>query len=191
MSSSKPIIGRGFSMRRWNSFQKDLLIISVLALLHLVFTFNFPLRGLDIGAVEVTRNLLVFDFNLVQTGEIITYIPVLTMLYVGVLIGLAFVKPRPLTLIYGLGLVLVGKFSFLSQLAQLDSTTETTTITSNILSTTITQGESVVAQDIAGYVLTTLLFIKFGIVSYDGYKNWRKNDPKKSKNVQTKNEVSY
>ncbi|MGM0436301.1 MAG: hypothetical protein ACQEQA_04550 [Bacillota bacterium] len=175
-------------MRRWNSFQKDLLVISILSLLHLVFTLNFPLRGLEGESVSVTRNLVTFNFEVASTGETFTYIPILTILYVALLIGLVLIKPKPLTLIYGLGLVLVGKFSFLSQLASLETANESM-VSSNPLSTTITQAGSVVVQDIAGYVLVALFFIKLAIVSYDAYKAYRKKHPKKQKPIQQKNEV--
>ncbi len=175
-------------MRRWNSFQKDLLVISVLALLHLVFTLNFPLRGIETGGVEVTRNLFIYEFDILSTGETITYIPILTMLYIALLIGLVFIKPKPLTLIYGLGLVLVGKFSFLSQLAEIDSASETA-LSGSLLSTTLKQNDAIIAQDIAGYVLVALFFIKLTIVVYDFYKAYKKKHPKKQNDMQTKNEV--
>ncbi len=175
-------------MKRWNSFQKDLFVISILAILHFVFTFNFPLRGLNTETVAIKRSIVTFNMEVSSTGETFTYVPVLTMLYVALLVVLVFIKPKPLTLIYGLGLVLVGKFSFLSQLSTLETESETT-VSSNPLFISISQNGSVVAQDIAGYVLASLFLIKFSIVAYDVYKAYRKKHPKKKTPIQPKNEV--
>ena len=176
-------------MAKWNAFQKDLLIITLLGILHLLFTSIFPLKGMDVlGDVSVTRQFALFSFEFSESGETVTYIPILTGFYVLLLIGLILRKPRSQTLIYGLGLVLVTKFSFLSQLSDLEGTV-TDLETSGVLSLTVTASEGIVAQDLAGYVLLALFLIKLSIVSHSAYVKRKRKSSKQNITVQSKNEV--
>lgn len=176
-------------MTKWNAFQKDLLIVTLLALLHLLFTVIFPLRGIEgSGDVLITRQYAMYQFEFLQSGETIRYIPVLTGFYVLLLVGLILKKPRSQTLIYGLGLVLVTKFSFLSQLSNLEGTVSDLE-TSGWLSLTLRASDRVVAQDLAGYVLLALFLIKFMIVTHTAYVKRKKRNVKSDPVIQPKNEV--
>lgn len=176
-------------MAKWNSFQKDLLIISLLMVLHLVFTAIFPLKGMAaFGDATVTRQFALFTFESLDTGETVTYVPVLTGLYVLLMIGLVIKKPRSQTLIYGLGLVLVTKFSFLSQLGDLEGGSSSLEAT-GILSITMRASGEIVAQDLAGYVLLALFLIKLSIVSHTVYVKRKKTRAKHNVSIESKNEV--
>ncbi|MFW5913723.1 MAG: hypothetical protein ACOCSM_01545, partial [Bacillota bacterium] len=104
------------------------------------------------------------------------------------LIGLIFKKPRSQTLIYGLGLVLVTKFSFLSQLSSLEGTVSNLK-TSGWISMTLRASGEIVAQDLAGYLLLALFLIKFIIVSHTVYVKRKKRRSKQDTIIQSKNEV--
>ncbi|MFW6298767.1 MAG: hypothetical protein ACOC14_03715 [Bacillota bacterium] len=176
-------------MAKWNAFQKDLLVITLLALLHLLFTLIFPLRGMDAtGDVIVTREFAVYHFEFVETGETVSYFPILTGLYVLLLIALILKKPRSQTLIYGLGLVLVTKFSFLSQLADLEGPISGLEST-GWLSLSIRASGEMIAQDLAGYVLLALFLIKFVIVTHTVYVKRKKRRLNQDVIIQPKNEV--
>ena len=177
-------------MAKWNGFQKDLLFITILALLHLIFTAVFPLRSfVGAGDVRITRETALFTFESLGTGETVTYVPVLTGLFVLIVTGLILKKPRSQTLIYGLGLVLVTKFSFLSQLSNLEGTVSDVEA-SGVLSITVRASGDVVAQDLAGYVLLALFMIKLIIVIHSLYMRHQKEKSKQPHaTVQSKNEV--
>ncbi|MFP4078579.1 MAG: hypothetical protein ACOCU5_03235 [Bacillota bacterium] len=177
-------------MARWNTFQKDLLIITLLAVLHLLFTAIFPLRGMDAGGdVLVTREFFLYRFEFLDTGETVTYLPVLTGVYVLFLIALILKKPRSQALIYGLGLVLVTKFSFLSELSALEGRALSDLETTGFISMTLRASGEIVAQDLAGYLLLALFLIKAIIVSHTIYMKRKKSRMKQDTIVQTKNEV--
>ena len=176
-------------MAKWNTFQKDLLIITLLAILHLGFTAMFPLKALsDSGDMLFSRQSALYQFELLGSGETVTYVPILTGIYVLIVIGLILKKPRSQTLIYGLGLVLVTKFSFLSQLSSLEGTVNNVE-TTGWLSITMKSSGEVVAQDLAGYVLLALFMIKLVIVGHTVYVKRKKRRPVKNATVQSKNEV--
>ena len=152
-------------MSKLNMFQRDALILLTLLLLHVGFALTFPLRSIEAGStVTISREWAVFT---IQNGDSsITYIPVLTMIYVAILIGLLFKKQKPLTLIYGIGLMLLTKMNFLSELSNMAGTHQNV-IVSNWLMPTVQAGSSTMAQDITFVVILALLAIKLSIIAYD------------------------
>ncbi len=153
-------------MKRLNSFQKDLLILVSLFLVHLMFTLVFPLRFSGvIEEAEVTSQWFGLRVENVASGETYTHVPALFVLYVLVLAVLILKKDKSLTLIYGFGLVLLAKFTYLSQLLDLRGAQESLRIDGALMRTVYVDGE-VAAQDISLYVLLILIFIKSAIVVY-------------------------
>ena len=49
-------------MAKWNSFQKDLLIITLLGILHLLFTSIFPLKGMEVTSQTWIGGLILNGF---------------------------------------------------------------------------------------------------------------------------------
>ena len=170
-------------MPKLNSFQRDALVLIGLLFLQVIFSYQFPFHQLDSNAnVTIQREFITFSAT---TGETtVTYIPVLSIIYTAVLIGLLFLKNKPLTLIYGIGLMLLTKFNFLNELNQLTGQSQSLT-TEGIFATRILSGGEVVASDITFYVLIVLILIKFSIIGYHAVikRMQHKNHVVKEKNI--------
>ena len=155
-------------MPKLNSFQKGALILLAFMFLQVIFTFIFPFRAIPEGeTVEISRNVLVFTATTAETSH--TYVPVLTVLFVLVLLALLAKKEKPLTLIYGLGLMLLTKVNFLTQLNQLSGSQENFSA-GGFLTTRIYAEGALAAQDITFFVIAVLFLIKAAIVTYHGVK---------------------
>ena len=154
-------------MRRLNSFQKDLLVLIGLFFVHTLLCVLSPLRSFGpIEQADISRRLLlVLSFEDVATGETVEYVPVLAIVYGLVLLYFLAKKARPLTLIYGLALVLLARVNFLSQLFQLRGTQEDFRIEGVFSPQAYVEGEAV-AHDVSAFVLGVLLLIQLSIVGY-------------------------
>ncbi len=156
-------------MRRLNLFQKDLCILVGLFIAHTLVTFLFPLRSVGtIDTVTVEHGYYFLSFETGE-GEVFTYYPVLVVLYIAVLLFLLIRRRESLTLIYGLGLVLLTKFTFYTQLSQLEGAQENMRI-EGVLSKTISVDGAPAVQDVSIYVLLLLVFIKAVIVIYQYFR---------------------
>ncbi len=157
----------GLFMPKMNSFQRDALVLIGLLFLQVIFAFNFPLHQLSDGATAtIQRDFITFSATAGDTT--ITYVPILTIIYSLVLVGLLFFKNKPLTLIYGIGLMLLTKFNFLNELNQMSGQTQNVR-TDGLFTTRVLVDGEVVASDITFYVLIVLILIKFSIIGHQAF----------------------
>ncbi len=146
-------------------YVKDMLWIVGLIVLQLLFTTFAPVRPADaLSSVTVERSFISLTFQFETFSR--TFYPLLTIIFVGVLVKLIFSKPRRLTLIYGLGLVLVGHISYMTQLYQLAGSTVNLSAT-QFLSRQLIVDQAVFAQDATTYILFVLLAVKTIVIVYE------------------------
>lgn len=134
-----------------------------LLLLQVVFSLLFPLTNHTASSIEVTRNMFILTIE--SGGQTYTYLPILPAVYIVVMLVMLLRKNKPLTVIYGIGLMLLTKFTFLSQLYQLEGQVSQVSF-GNFWLKTIKVDGVVHTQDITIYVIVVLVLIKAGIVVY-------------------------
>jgi len=153
-------------MTKLNAFHKDLIVLFALLILQLLFTALFPLNGESTAStVEISRNIVAIDIEYVGQDRSFTYFPVMTLIFVFTLLLALLKKEKPLTLIYGVGLLILSKFTFLSQFYQLEGTQGNFAVEGFLARRIVVDG-STVAQDISFFILLVLIIIKLSIVIY-------------------------
>jgi len=153
----------GSFMSKLNAFHKDLLILFFLLVVQLLISLFFPLTNQTVSTLNITANLPYL--NIEADGETYRYLPILPVLYAFLIVGLLMKKEKPLTLIYGIGLMLVAKINFITQMLQLEGTNSNVYF-GNLLTKTVTIDSRVVAQDLTIYIILILIVIKGAIVIY-------------------------
>ena len=163
MTTTKILLKVGRFMSKLNQFHKDLMILMTLLLLQVVFSLLFPLTNHTASSIEVTRNFLTLTIE--SGGQTHTYLPILPALYMMIMLVMLLRKNKPLTVIYGIGLMLLTKVNFISQLYQLEGQVNNVSFGNFWLKTVRVDG-AVQAQDITIYVIIVLILIKTGIIVY-------------------------
>ena len=155
-------------MIKLNHYQKDILIVFIIMVLQLFFTMFYPFQNPDAATdVAVTTRFIALEFDFVALGTTALYLPVLAGIYGVILILLLFQKHRRWALIYGFGIALVAKASYMGQLYALSGETYTNLYVDGFISQRVVANGEVLAQNITVYVLAVLLLVKIAIYVHD------------------------
>ncbi len=155
-------------MSKLNMFQKDLIVLVSLLVFQMAFTF-FTLRTTgSFENVEVSRTFLRLHFESAQGG--FSFTPWLSIFYGLVLIALLLKKEKRLTIVYGLGLMILVQFNFLRTLYGLENQVVNHLSIHGRLSKEVMIDQSTVAHDISLYILLVMVLIKTMIVLYNPIK---------------------
>ena len=153
-------------MKRLNHYQKDIAFIIILIFLQFVFSLFYPFNNPNNETIEVSRTFIFLRFDFLESGESITYIPFLAIIFMVLLVLLLIQKRRRFALIYGYAVVLVAKAYYLNELYSLSGQYTDLTV-DGFLSKRVVSEQTVLAQDISLYVLLALLVVKTGIYLHD------------------------
>lgn len=148
-------------------YRFDLVVIVMLIILQLIFTYFFPVRFTEsYQNVTVTQNFIFMNFETSQ-GESSMYFPLCLIIYGLTMLYLIGFKREHQTLIYGLGLVLLVKVHYVSELYSLAGHTFTRLSTQNFISLKVVADFQLKAQDLTLYILITLGVIKLALNIYE------------------------
>ena len=153
-------------MKRLNHYQKDIAFIILLMVLQFVFSLFYPFNNPSGETIRVSRTLIFLNFEFLESGASILYIPFVAIIFLFLLVILLIQKQRRYALIYGYAVVLVAKAYYLTELYTL-SGTYTDLQVNGLLSKQVIYQQEVLAQDISLYVLIGLLVVKIGIYVHD------------------------
>lgn len=155
-------------MIKLNHYQKDILIVIVIMVLQLFFTIFYPFRNPDAATdIVVTTRFIALEFEFVALGTSSLYLPLLAGIYGVILVLMLIQKHRRWALIYGFGLALVAKASYMGDLYALSGQTYTDLHVDGFLSQRLIADGEVLAQNITVYVLAVLLVVKIAIYVHD------------------------
>ncbi len=155
-------------MIKLNHYQKDILIVIIIVALQLFFTVFYPFRNPEVATdIVVNTRFIALEFEFVSQGSTSLYLPVLALIYGVILVLLLIQKHRSWALIYGFGIALVAKASYMSDLYALSGQTYTNLRVDGFLSQRVIDNGEVLAQNITVYVLAVLLFVKIAIYVHD------------------------
>ncbi len=155
-------------MRKLNHYQTDILFVILVIVFQWIFTYFYPFRNPEAETdIAVNQRFIFLEFEFVDLNTTTLYVPIVAIIYAVLLLVLILQKKRRLALIYGFGIALVAKVSFLTDLYALSGQTYTDLSVSGFLSQRIVDNDTVLAQNITFYVLLVLLVIKIGIYVHD------------------------
>ncbi len=155
-------------MIKLNHYQKDIIIVLFIMALQLFFTIFYPFRNPDVASdITVSTRFIALEFEFVATGTTSLYLPILAGLYGIILVWMFLQKHRRWALIYGFGIALVAKASYMSDLYALSGNTYENLRVDGFLSQRIVSNSEVLTQNITVYVLAVLLVVKIAIYVHD------------------------
>lgn len=151
-------------MPKLNMFQKDLLLLVILLAIEITVTFFLVHTTGIYENVAVHRNVITLHFQSAQGS--FSFTPWSGIMYLFVLILLLLKKEKPLTIIYGLGLIMLVQFNFLRTLYGLENQVVSSFNIYGRLSKEVVINQTIVAHDITLYILLAMVLIKAVIVLY-------------------------
>ena len=155
-------------MKRLNHYQTDILFVFVIMVLQLAFTIIYPFRNPgEIVDIAVSTRFVGLEFEFVNLAQTSFYLPILAVIYVVFLMALLIQKRRRYALIYGFGIALVAKASYITQLYGLAGNTYQNMRVDGFLSQRVVANGEIIAQNITFYVLAVLLVVKIAIYVHD------------------------